>query len=132
MFPWTKIWWKSVPFKVSVFVWKAIQNRIPTKDNLRKRGILRSLDSILCSCCYCSVKSSNHLLLTCFMLANNVHEHFLEFIAPNMSGTKRKIMSLICQCTIWKICKLKNNIVFKESVCILDELINDIKINSWK
>jgi len=28
------IWHKQVPFKVSIFAWKVLQNRLPTKDNL--------------------------------------------------------------------------------------------------
>ncbi|GLT57714.1 hypothetical protein SLA2020_385840 [Shorea laevis] len=39
------IWNKMVPLKVSGFAWKATQNRIPTKDNLAKRG-LRNVEDI--------------------------------------------------------------------------------------
>ncbi|GAU17848.1 hypothetical protein TSUD_329740 [Trifolium subterraneum] len=34
------VWNKVVPVKVSVFAWRFMENRIPTRDNLFKRGIL--------------------------------------------------------------------------------------------
>lgn len=33
------IWHKHVPLKVSLFVWRFLRNRIPTKDNLAIRGV---------------------------------------------------------------------------------------------
>lgn len=44
-FPWLKIWWKAIPFKVSVFAWKAVRDRIPSKDNLLKCGLTRLIGS---------------------------------------------------------------------------------------
>jgi hypothetical protein len=35
-----KVWNKFVPLKVVIFVWQTIQNRIPSKENLFKPGIL--------------------------------------------------------------------------------------------
>ncbi|KAI3803562.1 hypothetical protein L1987_31718 [Smallanthus sonchifolius] len=33
-------WWRGVvPLKVNVFVWKLLQNRIPSRDNLNRRGM---------------------------------------------------------------------------------------------
>ncbi|GLT25088.1 hypothetical protein SLA2020_002410 [Shorea laevis] len=34
------IWNRRVPLKVAAFAWKVMQNRIPTKENLQKRGVL--------------------------------------------------------------------------------------------
>jgi len=34
------IWHKQVPLKVSILVWRLLQNRLPTKDNLLLCGIL--------------------------------------------------------------------------------------------
>jgi len=36
------VWSKLVPVKVSLFVWQTINNRIPTKDNLVRRGVIPS------------------------------------------------------------------------------------------
>lgn len=37
---WSRAWNKEVPIKVMCFVWRVFQNKIPTKDNLAKRGVL--------------------------------------------------------------------------------------------
>jgi hypothetical protein len=41
------VWHKNAPLKVSICVWRLLRNRWPTKDNLRRRGVI-SLDSQLC------------------------------------------------------------------------------------
>ncbi|KAK8648294.1 hypothetical protein V6N13_129052 [Hibiscus sabdariffa] len=43
---WRQVWSKLIPFKVAVFVWKALHGRIPTRDELSKRGI-QNIVSIL-------------------------------------------------------------------------------------
>ena len=41
------IWHKQVPLKVSIFAWRLIRDRLPTKSNLAYSGIL---DSEACFC----------------------------------------------------------------------------------
>lgn len=38
--PWTKILNKANPLKVSCLVWRFLSNKIPTKENLDRRGML--------------------------------------------------------------------------------------------
>jgi len=42
------LWLKEVPLKVSLFAWRLLQNRIPTKDNLMCRQVL-SVNDELCT-----------------------------------------------------------------------------------
>ncbi|RHN41893.1 putative reverse transcriptase zinc-binding domain-containing protein [Medicago truncatula] len=37
----TTIWLKHVPLKVTLFAWRLFRNRLPTKDNLLMRGIIK-------------------------------------------------------------------------------------------
>jgi hypothetical protein len=59
-----KVWNKLVPLKVTVFGWQVFQNRIPSKKNLSKRGIL---DSTATNCTRgCDrVESSSHIFFEC-------------------------------------------------------------------
>ena len=51
-----------VPHKVSCFVWKTIQNRIPSRVNLGRRGILFNEDGLFVG--YNKVEESmDHLFL---------------------------------------------------------------------
>jgi len=56
------VWVKAVPLKVSLFVWRLLMNPIPTKDNLRGRGVVTN------NYCRCiggcdMVEDSNHLFI---------------------------------------------------------------------
>ncbi|GJS23490.1 RNA-directed DNA polymerase, eukaryota, reverse transcriptase zinc-binding domain protein [Tanacetum coccineum] len=57
------IWNKLVPKKVNIFVWRAIEGRLPVRVELNKRGI--DLDSVLCPCCNNSVETCAHCFVTC-------------------------------------------------------------------
>jgi hypothetical protein len=58
------IWHKQVPLKVSIFAWRLLRDRLPTKENLAKRGII-SVDSQMC-CAGCKhVEDLKHLFLIC-------------------------------------------------------------------
>jgi hypothetical protein len=38
------IWHKQVPLKVSIVAWRLLRDRLPTKANLAKRGIITTTD----------------------------------------------------------------------------------------
>ena len=42
------VWHKNVPLKVSIFAWRLLRNRLPTKDNLLRRRVLQH-DDISCA-----------------------------------------------------------------------------------
>ncbi|GJY08885.1 RNA-directed DNA polymerase, eukaryota, partial [Tanacetum coccineum] len=56
-------WIKTVPIKVNIFAWKMFLDRIPTRSNLVRRGVMVS--STLCSVCNTSVENSSHLFFCC-------------------------------------------------------------------
>lgn len=58
------IWLKHVPLKISLFVWRLLHNRWPTKDNLFWWDIIHS-DSQLCLNGFGKVESIDHLFLDC-------------------------------------------------------------------
>ncbi|GJR76960.1 putative RNA-directed DNA polymerase [Tanacetum coccineum] len=57
------LWNKRVPKKVNIFIWRALQGKLPVREELDKRGI--DLDSLLCPCCDTLVESCNHSLVLC-------------------------------------------------------------------
>jgi hypothetical protein len=60
----TYIWKHVVPSKVSALAWQLLLDRLPTKENLCRRGILQQ-DVSACGLCGGSVESSRHLFLHC-------------------------------------------------------------------
>ncbi|GKU95921.1 hypothetical protein SLEP1_g9218 [Rubroshorea leprosula] len=60
-----KIWNSKVPLKVSAFVWKLLQDRIPTGENLLKRGMAGGELDFECIFCGKHIESTSHLFFTC-------------------------------------------------------------------
>ncbi|GKV02232.1 hypothetical protein SLEP1_g14691 [Rubroshorea leprosula] len=60
-----RIWCRLVPTKICAFVWKLLQNRIPSKVNLFKKGIVPDLNLATCMLCNESIEDINHLFLHC-------------------------------------------------------------------
>ncbi|GKV36371.1 hypothetical protein SLEP1_g44512 [Rubroshorea leprosula] len=59
------IWCRLVPLKVSFFGWRLCLDRLPTKWNLQKRGVLLQQEGSLCGLCHEVVEEVNHLFCTC-------------------------------------------------------------------
>jgi len=58
------VWHKHVPLKVSIFAWRLLRNRLPTRTNLVRRGILSS-DAAGCLPGCGGNKTSQHLFISC-------------------------------------------------------------------
>ena len=59
---WNLIWGVKVPLKINTFVWKLIQDKLPTLLNLNNRGIPTQTT---CPLYNFDVESSTHLFLLC-------------------------------------------------------------------
>ncbi|GLT44293.1 hypothetical protein SLA2020_181990 [Shorea laevis] len=59
------IWCRLVPSKVSFFGWRLCLDRLPTKWNLQKRGVMLQGEDWMCGLCKEEVEDVNHLFCTC-------------------------------------------------------------------
>jgi hypothetical protein len=59
---WKEMWRLKVPSSTKVFLWRACQNILPTKDNLLKRGVVKEVNCIFCSN---NTKTGGHILWDC-------------------------------------------------------------------
>lgn len=136
LFSWKKLWWKVVPSKVGVFTWKAIRERIPSKENLLKQGLSFCGDSGACSLCLSVVESLNHLLFTgpsVIMVWSTILQWLGKSVLYSLRAKDHYLEFLdLEQITIWKLWKAINELIFKESRYTLDELIDGIKFCVWK
>lgn len=106
------IWHKDVPLKVSLFVWHLFRNRLPTKDNLFRQGVI-PYDAQLCVTCCGNIKLANHLFLGCnvfnsvwHLLQNwlgissvdpfGISDHFFQFsYSTSVSKARRSMMNFV-------------------------------------
>ena len=97
------IWHKYIPSKVSVFVWRLLRNRLPTKDNLVQRQVIPTTDTDCIRGCG-GLETSAHLFLHCDIFRSlwhhvwcwlhissvspgNIRQHFIQF--TSMAGLPR-------------------------------------------
>ena len=60
----SKIMWRlKIPPRASAFSWRLFKNRLPTRDNLRRRQV--TLPSYSCPLCEHEEESVNHLMFNC-------------------------------------------------------------------
>ena len=63
--PLSLIWRNSCPFKIEVFVWLAVQNKIATRGGLLRINMLVNGSDGNCPFCRTEVETTNHVLLHC-------------------------------------------------------------------
>lgn len=59
------IWCNMAPSKVIAFSWQLLKQRIPTIDNLLKRGVHFISGTISCPLCSLHIETTSHLFVTC-------------------------------------------------------------------
>ncbi|XP_058734089.1 uncharacterized protein LOC131605797 [Vicia villosa] len=128
--PINKLWEIKVPPSLLMFGWRFLLNRIATKEQLFKRGILTDHRDLCCVFCVTEIESLPHLFRSCTYLTNiwkKVYEwmgiedgftldDFMDFLLnceKVKCHSKRNIMAVIWIATVWSIWLTRNAIVFK-------------------
>ncbi|XP_071689274.1 uncharacterized protein [Rutidosis leptorrhynchoides] len=137
---------KLLPQKVYIFIWRAIQNKIPVRFEIDKRGI--DLDSTLCPLCELEVETTEHILCSCpnsallwklvldwwaqdVSLISNLNEAIInnQPFAHNIPG------SSIYQATKWITCyiiwKHRNLKVFSKKTWSPASILSEIQTQSF-
>ncbi|XP_045831507.1 uncharacterized protein LOC123922882 [Trifolium pratense] len=106
------IWHSQVPLKVSIFAWRLLRDRLPTKSNLISRGILSSTAHLCISGCG-EAESAHHLFISCSCFGSlwalvcswigvpltsstTIRDHFVQFTyLAGGSRARRSFLQLI-------------------------------------
>ncbi|GJX62764.1 RNA-directed DNA polymerase, eukaryota, partial [Tanacetum coccineum] len=56
-------WYKVLPHKVNIFLWRLYLDRLPHRLNISSRGM--DIQSISCPMCNCNVETSSHIFVEC-------------------------------------------------------------------
>ncbi|GAU34577.1 hypothetical protein TSUD_29230 [Trifolium subterraneum] len=142
------IWNKVVPLKVSLFAWRLLNNRLPSKDNLTRRG-MHLEDSELCLGGCGVAETIDHLIVGCDMssplwikilnwlgifgpLPNVVADHVSQFCNIFPVGKESQIGSqVLWLACCWSIWKERNNRLFAHKELSVEALVEKVKIISW-
>jgi len=124
-------------------------NRVPTKVNLALRNVLSLEDSTLCVMCNGGEESSCHLFLHCnvawgvwarlmvwvdchFPTPPNLFVHWKCWSGRSSNKNTLRGLWLIWHTTIWILWKARNDKIFKDITREVDELVEEIKVLSWR
>jgi len=142
------VWHRNIPEKVSLFVWRLLRNRLPSKDNLLRQNILHVNDLACVTGCGAS-ESAKHLFLDCdlsyslWLLIWNwigisvvtpcqIRDHFIQvfFMAEMPRGT-HSFFKVVWSACVWVIWKERNNRIFKNMVSTPLVLFERVKLLSF-
>ncbi|XP_058734139.1 uncharacterized protein LOC131605852 [Vicia villosa] len=142
------MWDLKLPPKIKVFAWRFFIDRLPTRDQLLKRGVaLVSCPN--CVLCGSSLESSSHLFFNCqevkavwnhvfFWLGIpeeiNVEDLFcFEVIQDKVKCSKRRItINFVWVATIWSLWLMRNAMIFRGEVFSFDVVCTNIVFLSWR
>ncbi|XP_004514417.1 uncharacterized protein [Cicer arietinum] len=143
------VWHPFVQAKVSLFMWRLFQDKLPTKENLFRRGII-SVEDQQCLAGCGEVEIVSHLFFVCplfgsvwygvlnwFALFGVFHKdainHANQFDGLFLCGrVTRQVINLIWFAVMWAIWKLRNEAIFRSHVLNANLIIEHVKLLAWR
>ncbi|GKC54978.1 RNA-directed DNA polymerase, eukaryota [Tanacetum coccineum] len=139
-------WVKSIPIKVNVFVWKLVQDRIPTRLNLMSRNIF--VPSVECPVCNNDSESSSHLFFGCQVAKevlklicrwwdlvlydfDNYDGWLLWFNSIRLSSKLKGVLEGVFYVYWWSIWSYRNQLLFASSKPRKSFIFDDIVFRSF-
>ncbi|CAJ2652817.1 unnamed protein product [Trifolium pratense] len=143
------LWHTQVPLKVSIFAWRLLRDRLPTRANLAIRGVLSSTAD---TCVFgCGVaESAYHLFSSCSIAGSlwdlvcawvgippvaftTLRDHFVQFtVSAGVSRAWRSFLQLLWLVCVWVIWTERNHRLFKGSTDTPHLLLDKIKLFSFR
>ncbi|MCH81167.1 LINE-1 reverse transcriptase like, partial [Trifolium medium] len=115
------IWKSAVPSKVCALAWQLCLDRIPTKENLCRRRIVRNDDSL------CSL-----WLGTMVVLPPDVMMSYGQLVGCGGNKKIRKGFSIVWLAFVWVIWRVRNDRVFNNVNGAVEETVDKIQRMSWQ
>lgn len=141
-------WINIVPLKVVSLAWRMMQNGIPSRVNLRRRGIIHEEGDIKCVLFNNMDESTTHLFFSsrisyeiwtrCYAwlgvqtaLPEDGTAHFLQHSGYHLCKKSREVWFLIWFTIVWSIWLHRNGILFRGEELDLENLVDSIKMKAW-
>ncbi|KAJ0700669.1 putative RNA-directed DNA polymerase [Helianthus annuus] len=141
-------WNNWVTSKCTTFVWRAVDEKIPTLLALRNRGM--NFPNVTCKTCGAGDESAHHILIECnfakrvwemiskwlrIPMVNpelNLKETLAEIIEVQRSRNIRKLIHAAVIQTLWMLWKTRNERVFSGRQGVVQTIVEEIKEASFQ
>jgi hypothetical protein len=130
------IWHWQVPLKVTVFAWRLLRDRLPTKVNLANRGII-SPEALACvSGCSGMFGSLWPMVRSwigfSFVESQTLSDHFLQFkYSSGGPRARRSFLQLIWLLCVWIVLTERNHRLFRNSELSVSQLLDKVKLHFY-
>jgi hypothetical protein len=148
VFVFTNIWRCAAPSKVCAFSWQLLLERIPTKDNLWRRRMLRE-DNLSCIFCGFTMETPNHLFLHCPVVSKlwyavmnwidavlisppNLEISLAMFAGCARNKVSRAGLILVWNTVMWVVWKNRNACIFNNKTATVEEMMEQVQLLSWR
>jgi hypothetical protein len=143
-----KLWSTNIPSKGSVFGWRLVLEKLPTKEALFNKGIITSNFERCCVFCSIEEEDIRHVFFKCHMIHqvweyifkwmrvsfidfSSVTDHFLSFGSIIRGKNSKKLRHILWLATTWCIWRTRNNILFRGDHINFNSLVNQIVYIAW-
>jgi hypothetical protein len=142
------LWLRAVPLKVNLFVWRLFRNRLPTKDNLYRRGAIDE-SQLMCAALCGVTEDIDHLFFRCdvygriwLLVSNwlgidsvfngNISTHSSQFCGiGGFSKNIRTVFIIIWIAVLFVVWKDRNNRIFHNKSDQLVALAEKVKLQTY-
>jgi hypothetical protein len=144
-----RVWDSWIATKVFVFSLQILQDRIPTRQNLRRRRVIVGANNTSCVFCGAVEESVDHLFVSFERISSIWYRvsRWLgkEYVSPNSItqvfegffglGVGRRVqlgMTLVWHAVVWTIWTYRNDTIFVGGSSTIENLVDKVKLSSWK
>lgn len=143
-----QVWMTKVPSKIKFFVWKVLLGRIPTREQLAKRGMIHNSHEKIYACCFKGNESLSHLFFG-YRVSKKVWEevfiwldmedvdfdeyiqNYFGFHVARRRKMKRSKTNLIWMAIVWSLWLMSNAIMFNYVITSIDDVISNLKYKTF-
>ncbi|CAJ2634610.1 unnamed protein product [Trifolium pratense] len=142
------LWLNNVPSKVSIFGWRLLLGKLPTREALYNKGVITNNHERSCVFCFNVAEDIPHMFFNCnvtkqiwckifkwmgtrFCSATDVPNHLIQFGVLITGSNNERFRHIIWLATTWSIWRMRNNIIFRGDFVNVSSLVDQIIYIAW-
>ncbi|XP_057452110.1 uncharacterized protein LOC130743913 [Lotus japonicus] len=143
------LWSVPAPSNPKALAWRVLWDRVQTRDNLRKRGVIGGGVASLCPLCEFEVETSSHLFFLCpatvqiwyacfgwlgisTALVPSSRLHIIQFPSIGRSKAQHEGEVVIWLAIIWSVWLYRNKVIFQGGIFEWEQVFEMAQLRAWQ